>query len=45
MNSLGLSGISASSCNGKDRDLVSCKFFTIILLLVTDLAFLLPYTA
>jgi hypothetical protein len=45
MNSLGMSGISTSMCSDMDRDLVSCIFFTIILLLVTDLEFLLPYTA
>jgi hypothetical protein len=45
MNSLGLSGISASSCSDKGRDPVSYRFRTIILPLVMDLAFLLPYTA
>ena len=44
MSSLGLSGISASSCNDKGHDPVSCRFCTIVLLVVTDLAFLLPYT-
>jgi hypothetical protein len=44
MNSLGLSGISTSSCSDKDRDPVSCIFCTMVLLLVMDLAFLLPYT-
>jgi hypothetical protein len=45
MSSLGLSGISASSCSDKGRDPVSCRFRTIFILLVADLAFLLPYTA
>jgi hypothetical protein len=44
MNYLGLSGISASSCSDKGRDLVSCRFCTIVLLVVMDLAYLLPYT-
>ena len=43
MNSLGLFGISASSCNDKGCDSIFCKFRTIILLLVMDLAFMLPY--
>jgi hypothetical protein len=45
MISSGLSSISASSCSDKGRDPVSCRFLTTILLLVVDLAFLLPYTA
>jgi hypothetical protein len=45
MNSLELSGISTSLCSDKGRDLVSCIFHTITLLLVADLAYLLPYTA
>jgi hypothetical protein len=45
MKSLELSGIYASSCSDTDRDLVSFIFHTIILLLVMDLAFLLPYIA
>ena len=44
MNSLELSGISASSCNDKGRDPVSTIFHTIVLLLLMDLAFKLPYT-
>jgi hypothetical protein len=45
MNSLGLSGISASSCSDKGRDPVSCIFHTIILPVVVGLAYLSPYTA
>jgi hypothetical protein len=45
MNSLELSGISASSCSDKGHDLVSFIFRTIVLLVVMDLAYLLPYTA
>jgi hypothetical protein len=43
-NSSELSGISASSCSDKVRDLVSCIFHTIILPVVVDLEYLLPYT-
>jgi hypothetical protein len=43
MSSSGLSSISASSCDDKVHDLVSCRFHTIVLLLVINLAFLLPY--
>jgi hypothetical protein len=45
MKSLGLFGISTSLSNDMDPGLVSYKFLTIVLLLVMDLAFLLPYTA
>jgi hypothetical protein len=45
MSSLGLFGISASTCNGKGRDLVSCRFHTIIPPVVACLASLFPYTA
>jgi hypothetical protein len=45
MNSLGLSGISTSLGSDMDRGLVSCRFCTIVLLLVTNLALLLPYIA
>jgi hypothetical protein len=45
MNSLELSGISASSCSDKGRDPVSCIFHTIILPMVAGLAYLSPYTA
>jgi hypothetical protein len=44
MNSLELSGISASLGSDMDRGSVSYKFHTIALLLVMDLEFLLPYT-
>jgi hypothetical protein len=36
MNSLKLSGISASSCSDKGHDLVSCIFHTIVLPAVTN---------
>jgi hypothetical protein len=45
MNSLGLSSISTSLCRDKGRDLVFCRFHTIVLPVVMDLAYLLPYTA
>jgi hypothetical protein len=44
MNSLGLSGTSASSCSDKGRDSIFCRFHTIVLPVVMDLAYLLPYT-
>jgi hypothetical protein len=45
MNSLGLSGIFVSLYSDKGSGLVSYIFCTIILPLVMDSAFLLPYTA
>jgi hypothetical protein len=44
MNSLGLSGISASSGRDRGHDLVSYKLHTMALLWVMGLEFLLPYT-
>ena len=44
MNSLGLFGIFASSFSDKSSDPFSYIFRTITLLLVEDLAYLLPYT-
>jgi hypothetical protein len=45
MNSLELSGISASWGSDMDCGLFSYIFLTMVLSLVTNLAFLLPYTA
>jgi hypothetical protein len=45
MNSLGLSGTSASLGSDMDHGLVSYRFLTIVLLLVADLEFLLPCIA
>jgi hypothetical protein len=45
MNSLELSGIYASLCSDKGHDPVSCIFITIILPVLVDLAYMLPYTS